>query len=351
MASLEERLKYAEFIRRAYDDALTAMLETTASQLTLGFESDSWEAQKIRELQDYRKAIAGEWKGAREAAERIPAEFEDAYFEGSRDAVEWMEKANIADIDASLADAPKAGIRALGREAVRGMEAGRLQVLRQFDDGYRQIISRVAAETLTGAITRRDATQQALNQFAESGIGGFIDRSGRRWDLASYGEMATRTGVMQAQRQGAADQYQANGRDLVIVSDSPEECELCRPWEGRVLSVSGLTPGYPTVADATADGLFHANCTHVYTLYVPGLTEKVLRGAEENPDGYQERQQQRYIERGIRDWKRRKAIAITPEAKAQAGAYVKKWDERMTAFIEENDRIRTRYREQITKAR
>src|SRR5690606_18083284 len=31
----------------------------------------------------------------------------------------------------------------------------------------------------------------------------------------------------------------------------------CRPWEGKVLSLTGRTPGYSTVAEARAAGLFH----------------------------------------------------------------------------------------------
>jgi hypothetical protein len=134
-----------------------------------------------------------------------------------------------------------------------------------------------------------------------------------------------------------------------MVTDSPEECELCRPWEGKVLSSSGTTPGYPTVAEARDAGLFHPGCTHDLALYTPGLTRKPTD--TDNPAGYEERQQQRYIERGIRQWKKREAVAVTDEAKALATAKKREWSGRMKRFVAEKDRLRQRGRESIGSAR
>lgn len=38
--------------------------------------------------------------------------------------------------------------------------------------------------------------------------------------------------------------------------------------DGKVLSLTGETPGYPTMDEAKAAGLFHPNCRHLYGLYV-----------------------------------------------------------------------------------
>jgi hypothetical protein len=176
-----------------------------------------------------------------------------------------------------------------------------------------------------------------------------MDTAGRRWDITSYAEMAVRSATGQAAVQGHINRLTDNGYDLVIVSDSPEECELCRPWEGQVLSVSGQTPGYPTVADATAAGLFHPCCTHTLGAYIPGLT-RPMQGTE-NPQGYEERQQQRYNERMIRRWKRREAVAITDKDKALSTAKVREWQARQREFIEATGRKRLYYREQIKRAR
>src|SRR5690606_5493901 len=155
----------------------------------------------------------------------------------------------------------------------------------------------------------REAAQMALNRFADAGITGFVDRAGRRWDIASYAEMATRTATGRAAIQGHTDRLTAPGYALGNGSDPPDWCSVCRPWEGRVLSLSGVTPGYPTLAEAQGSGLFHANCTHSLSAYIPGLTRAPERRRLANPEGYEKRQRQRYNERQIRKWKRREAAA------------------------------------------
>ncbi len=48
------------------------------------------------------------------------------------------------------------------------------------------------------------------------------------------------------------------------VSVSGDSCPACAEWENRLLSISGNTPGLPTVADAQEAGLLHPNCTHSF---------------------------------------------------------------------------------------
>lgn len=80
-------------------------------------------------------------------------------------------------------------------------------------------------------------------------------------------------------------------------------------------------------------------------MFIPGHTKPMHDTA--NPDGYAERQQQRYIERQIRKWKRREAAALDDVAKAQAKGKVREWQHRMRNFIDETDRKRLYYREQV----
>jgi len=143
---------------------------------------------------------------------------------------------------------------------------------------------------------------------------------------------------------------QQNGRDLVYVSNHAEECPLCRPWEGRVLSISGGSSKYPSVSDARANGLFHANCRHSLNAYISGLSEipKDTRDAS----GYKLRQEQRYNERNVRKWKRRKAAAMSEDVEQKAQSKVSEWQQRQRDLIDENkDLKRLYYREQITEAR
>lgn len=85
--------------------------------------------------------------------------------------------------------------------------------------------------------------------------------------------VAPRTGAwiettMEAHLQGTANRLLEQGHDLVKVSTHSGACELCQPWQGEVLSLTGKTPGYPTIQEARAAGLFHPNCLHAYGLHI-----------------------------------------------------------------------------------
>jgi len=243
----------------------------------------------------------------------------------------------------------EAATRALARALSGRLAETDLRVLRAVDDIYRQAVGRATMQGLAGSFTRRQAAQAALDELAGRGITGFVDRTSRAWNLASYTEMATRTAIHNAERQGVMDGVRASGRDLVTVSGSPGCCPMCAPWEGEVLSLDGLTPGYLTLADAERDGLFHPSCRHALAPYVEGLTrtDGIQQG---DPDRYAAEQQQRHLERGIRYWKTREAVAMDEVSEAKARRKVREWQGRLRGHVAEHDLPRMRYREQIGKA-
>jgi len=73
---------------------------------------------------------------------------------------------------------------------------------------------------------------------------------------------------MEAHLQGTANRLVEQGHDLVKVSTHRGACELCQPWQGKILSITGKTPGYPTLEEAKAAKLFHPRCRHAYGLYI-----------------------------------------------------------------------------------
>lgn len=75
--------------------------------------------------------------------------------------------------------------------------------------------------------TRKAAAADLLGKYAARGITGFADSAGRSWDLVSYAEVVTRTTTAQTLVDAHLQRLQGMGKDLVIVSDSPEECDLC----------------------------------------------------------------------------------------------------------------------------
>jgi hypothetical protein len=289
---------------------------------------------------------------SRQGPETIAEAVTDAYTRGQR--------AGDADLRRLGSRSPASTTNTLAvdrlvREATTSVQSMHGQILRSVLDAYRDVIAETAAQAVTGARTRQQAAQAALDRFANRGVTGFIDRAGRHWDLASYAEMATRTANGRAQVAGTLDRLVAGGHGVVIVSNHPQECPLCRPWEGRVLSITGSpAPGTQladgatvagTVAQAQADGLQHANCRHSLTAYVPGLTVAPEHTAD--PDGDRQRQEQRRLERGLRTWRQRQAVAFTPEAKRLAAAKVAEWRDALTAHVDRHSLQRRRERERV----
>lgn len=244
---------------------------------------------------------------------------------------------------------PSAALVFLTRDLAGRLAAADLRILRTTDDVFRQVIARVTAQGLSGAYTRRQAAQAALDLFSSRGITGFVDVSGRQWGLPSYVETACRTAANNAARAGALGRMRSAGCDLALVGGSSSGCELCAEWEGEVVSVDGLTPGYPTLSEAEGAGLFHPNCTHQVYPYVSGLTD-AAGVAHSDPGIYEARQQQRYLERGVRAWKMRAATSLDEVRAAAAQAKVRDWQERLRVHVEANGLKRLSYREQIGKA-
>ncbi|HHV35561.1 MAG TPA: hypothetical protein GXX59_08285 [Syntrophomonadaceae bacterium] len=119
-----------------------------------------------------------------------------------------------------------------------------------------------------GFDTWKQAARRYREQLAEQGVTGFKDRAGRMWNMRTYTEMAARTTAMQAHLEGTANRLAEQGHDLIEISSHVGACKLCLPWENKVLSLTGKTPGYPTLEEAKAAGLFHVNCRHAYGLYI-----------------------------------------------------------------------------------
>lgn len=253
--------------------------------------------------------------------------------------------------------------------------AGRLQVahlaiLREPEDVYRRIISQAALLAPGDDGTRRlHVAQHALNQFADQGITGFVDKSGRRWDITAYTEMATRTAASRAYTDAHTEWLVANGQNLVYVTDVPGECEKCARWEGTLLRLRPA-PGAQTLdvqrlsADkqvftesvrvsgtleaARAAGLLHPACRHRLIAWSEGVVVPVGQRDEE---GEAARAHLRYLERGVRRWKMRETAALDDLTRKAARRKVRQWQSAIRAHVDDTGIARQSRREQIDRAR
>lgn len=242
-------------------------------------------------------------------------------------------------------------------------------VLRDALDAYHTITTPHITSFTLGVGTRREATRDALNRFAANGIDSFTDKTGRRWRIDSYAEMALRTGFHNALRAGYTHTLSKAGFDLVHVIGGGYTCSKCAPWEGRILSLTGLTPTgrhrlrsatgdrWETVSvDATydqarAEGLFHPNCGHTIAAYIPGAS-RAVPATDGDPDVYAASQKQRSLERAIRKEKRLLAASLTPNEAGEHRRKIRAYQARIRGLISKHPQLtRKRWRETNVKPR
>lgn len=244
----------------------------------------------------------------------------------------------------------------------------RLEVLSQRitrypQDAYQRITALYSPSTLLGVTTSKQQQAHAVQRFLSEGIRAFEDRSGRKWTIGAYAEMAGRTSVNRAFNDAGVWRMQQSGLNLVTVVRGLDSCRKCAAWAGKILSTDG-TPAGPlelphatqagtvtvnvagTVDQARNAGWNHPNCRCRLVPYMPGLT---IPQADTTYDeaAEKERAEQRSLEREIRAAKRREASAMTDTDRARAARDVRDAQHDMREFIARTGRKRQSYREQL----
>lgn len=343
----------AQRVRAVYQEAEDRVLARMVAAVAAGLDTPEWASRKAADLDKMLRAVDQHLARIDEAAPAlITRAVAEAYQAGVGAADVDMRAAGLDAIGGRRA---QRGVDVLAEDTVRAMSGMRPRTLREVADVYQRVTADTAAQVLTGSQTTREAARDAVRRYALGGVKPFVDSSGRRWEPGAYAEMATRTTAGQAAIAGHTDRLQALGHDLVIVSTSPESCDLCGPWEGKVLSISGSSTGRArdgtriagSIARARGAGLQHPNCTHTVGIFLPGITKPDT--TTRDPDAHRVRQQQRAKERGIRRQKR--AVLIDEQTLGRDSAQAKTSRARLRAqqaefkaWREEHDRKDLSYR-------
>src|SRR4030042_1706569 len=98
-----------------------------------------------------------------------------------------------------------------------------------------------------------DKKQKILNKLADRGITGFKSKSGALWNLETYTNMYFTHLNNEMVRLGVLDSMEG---DMLQISSHSTKCELCKPWEGKIMKKSELE-------NARSQGLFHPRCRHI----------------------------------------------------------------------------------------
>ena len=181
------------------------------------------------------------------------------------------------------------------------------------------ILNKATGEVVTGVSSWNDAIRRGVQDMVKNGITGFVDHGGHKWSPEAYVAMDVRTTMANTARAAVWERCEAYGDDLYQVSWHNGARELCFPWQAKVISRTD------TVRDVEDDegntvhvfaqsettygepaGLFGINCGHYPIPFVPGFSRirQPQQDAEDNAKAYEQSQQQRYLERRLREEKR-----------------------------------------------
>ena len=199
----------------------------------------------------------------------------------------------------------------------------------------------------------RENVRPALDRLCKQQARDPDDVSGRN-TLRNRAEMEVRY-------QGHLDNIQRlrdGGARLVVASTHSDCSERCRPWQGRVYSLDGTSGttddgrkyvpleqatdvGYTTKAGKRyKNGLLGFNCRHYLTAYRSGVSAPRQNPQEEKRQ-YAITQEQRRLERKVREWKIK---ALTYKGKADKRGYAearkkaREWDAAYGEFCMRNNR-------------
>lgn len=345
----------AERLAQAYADAEAWILHLIAQAVKRGATGTAnVYGERLTELQGLIREVqlALDQLDANALAE-VGGALMDAWEEGVQQA--------IVTIPAEPA-VPSGSITTLALETAGALRSQRQSILRSVEDGYRQVIREVSIRQAASGMNIDTAMQQALDKFAARGIVSFVDNGGRRWNMDTYARMALRTAANRAHNEARARSFEANDIDLILVSWHRACSPMCLPYQGRILSISG-GPGEHTAWDRTTgdittvtvtenratairNGFLHPHCRHTESAYIPGMPVPEVPDVGE--EEHEELQRQRAIERHIRHWKRREAVAMDPRAQNQAKAKIRAWQAEQRKHVKKHWFLRRNYsREQV----
>lgn len=221
---------------------------------------------------------------------------------------------------------------------------------------YVDILNRSVTDVIAGNATPDQALRRTIGMWADVGVPALIDKAGRKWGAEGYVRTVIVTTTHNTVHQMQDQRFQEYGIDLVEVSSHGGARPLCAPYQGRIFSINGTTPKHPNLYTDTSygqpAGLFGINCGHYKYPFIEGISTQTYfpHDEKENAQIYKESQQQRAIERSIRNAKTRMEMykaSGDEEGIKSAQALMKQRQGKMRDFIDETGRTRRRDREQI----
>lgn len=212
-----------------------------------------------------------------------------------------------------------------------------------------------------GGFDYNTAVRNAIKSLASKGVGAITYPSGHTDNLEVAVRRAVVTGCNQTAAKAQITLMDELGVDLVETTAHRGARPSHAAWQGRIFCRHGRTAKYENFEEATGygtgPGLCGWNCSHSFGPYIEGAPKAYSASLLELYEDqtvtyngkkltiYEANQQQRYIERQIRRWKRElAAMNAAGQDTGEAAAKVIVWRGKETDFCEQTGLKRQRDR-------
>lgn len=343
-------------ISKAFDDLEEYLIDHLKKTMTAGHVKDGsteYLIHCLQALQRYQKKdknkIKKVIKWAKKESIRLLIE---TYKESYSEAV----KSLPSDIPANYDLFGNKKLTALINEMGGVFDAVETNTLKNSLKQAREAIYEASLGVGTGARDLYSSIDTATRKIRATGITSVKYSNGRNVGLSSYVEMVTRTANHRAKLTAEGQRRTETKNYLVQVSEHANTCELCAPWEGKILvddvfSMGTVDGEHDLLSTAMRAGLLHPNCRHTLFTYYPGISREIKTHTDKDKaiKLYKAEQQQRYYERRIRSLKRDATLLTDETSQNKASHKLKEAQQKMREHLEKYPELRRNYKRESSE--
>lgn len=244
----------------------------------------------------------------------------------------------------------------------------------QVRQAYTDIITETYIKTNSGVCSYQEAILESLDKLGDKGISILVyqDKNG---NIRNYDIVGTVRRDLLAATRGLAGKVneeviKESGNHIVRVTNHfgarigdgeqdytnhawwQEMQFFCWNYDGKATEEEKKLPDFMEHCNyGDVQGIVGINCKHLFmTWYGSTKKEELEFTYDENKEKYEKTQKQRYLENGVRKWKRKQVIAknsLDEEYYKKASSKAREWQDRLNTFTNENDLKRDYTREHI----
>lgn len=213
---------------------------------------------------------------------------------------------------------------------------------------YERALDNAYLKVRSGAYSYTEAIKSVVDDLASKGMETFTYKSGKHEQVSTVVRRAVLTGVNKTAIETQLANLSKMGMNLVRTTQHLGSRPTHEVWQGKTFYVGEPVEGYLSLEEGTGygtgEGLGGWNCRHGIRIALEEMgieyTEQPI-DTEENNRIYELEQQQRYNERMIRLWKRRRDIKKAGgQDHSKESRKVKEWNARQDSFVKAHPELK-----------